>query len=92
MGWVLSNMGWVGVCQIWAAGFVTYGGHEGRNCSLVFVKYGLGFVKYGLGRGLSDMGGRICHIWGATRVGIGTLGFVKYGLGFVKYGAPTLVE
>ena len=27
MGWVLSNMGRVGVCQIWAAGFVTYGGH-----------------------------------------------------------------
>ena len=36
--------------------------------SLRFVKYGLGFVKYGLGRGLSNMGGRICHIWGARRV------------------------
>ena len=28
----------------------------------------VGFVKYGLSRGLSNMGSRICHIWGSRGV------------------------
>ena len=39
----------------------------------------LGFVKYGR---------RICHIWGARRVGIGSLGFVKYGGGICLFDVP----
>ena len=92
MGWVLSNMGWVGVCQIWGQDLSQMGGTEGRNWFFGICQIWVGFCQIWVGSGFVKYGRRICHIWGARRVGIGTLGFVKYGLGFVKYGAPTLVE
>ena len=58
-------------------GFVTLVG----NCQIL-----VGFCQIWVRSGFVKYGRRICHIWGARRVGIGSLEFVKYGLGFVKYG------
>ena len=89
MGRDLSNMGWVGVCQIWAQDLSHMGGTEGRNwffgiCQIWVgfcqIWVGSGFVRYGR-QDLSHMGGTevrnwffgICRIW---------VGFCKIWVGF----------
>ena len=78
----LGFVTWIGFCHIWA-------GYLGLVTGVGVCQILVGLVTGFFSPGLSNMGGRICQLWGARKVGnihaLFYMGFVTW-IGFVTYG------